>query len=233
MIPAGPAITGDRDQLRPPTWRAGASRASRACPQVHNLAAASFTASLSRVQQDPASGNLRSDTKLGTPPSKEDGMSFTTEADLDARLRHWAAGSYPDEAAVELLIRSGWTTRAPLATHRAATLDGTHDVYIDWDVLGRILDGHLDSSILAASGGELRVLRIAHSLARGVLQETVPGLDRHNTDLVLAAIAHANGSHQHSEPSETPVNGRWVDRETGLRVSFNALQSLHRWPSTQ
>mgnify|MGYP006883660409 CR=1 FL=1 len=51
--------------------------------------------------------------------------------------------------------------------------------------------------------------------------------------LVLAALAHANGSHQHSEPSETPVNGRWVDRETGLRVSFNALQSLHRWPSTQ
>ena len=28
-------------------------------------------------------------------------MSFTTEADRDARLRQWAAGIYPDEAAVE------------------------------------------------------------------------------------------------------------------------------------
>lgn len=158
-------------------------------------------------------------------------MSFTTEADRDTRLRHWAAGSYPDEAAVELLIRSGWTRRAPLATHRAATQDGTHDVYIDWDVLGRILDGHLDSPILAASAGELRVLRIAHCLARGVLQETVPGLDRHHTDLVLAAIAHANGSHHHSGLTQPGPKGEWVDNETGLRASFNAMESLHRWPS--
>jgi len=158
-------------------------------------------------------------------------MSFTTEADRDARLRQWAAGIYPDEAAVELLIRSGWTGRAALATVVSTPGEDPAEI-IDWDVLGQILDGHLDSPIIAASSGELRVLRIAHSLARGFLHETVPGLDRHNTDLVLAAIAHANGSHQHSEPSETPVSGRWVDSETGLRVSFNALQSLHRWPST-
>ncbi len=157
-------------------------------------------------------------------------MSFTTEADRDARLRHWAAGIYPEEAAVELLIRSGWTRRAPLATHRAATLDGAQDVYIDWDVLGQILEGHLDSPILAASGGELRMLRIAYSLARGVLQETVPGLDRHHTDLVLAAIAHANGSHCHSGLTEVPRDGRWVQSETGVQVSFTPLGSLHRWP---
>jgi hypothetical protein len=30
-------------------------------------------------------------------------MTITTEADRDARLRQWAAGIYPDEAAVELL----------------------------------------------------------------------------------------------------------------------------------
>ena len=158
-------------------------------------------------------------------------MSFTTEADLDARLRHWAAGSYPDEAAVELLIRSGWTRRAPLATHGAATLDGTRDVCVDWGVLGQILDGHLGSPILAASGGELRVLPIAYCLARGVLQDTVPGLDRHHTDLVLAAIAHANGSHHHSGLTQRGPKGEWVDNETGLRASFNAMESLHRWPS--
>lgn len=158
-------------------------------------------------------------------------MTITTEADRDARLRQWAAGIYPDEAAVELLIRSGWTRRAGLVTVVSTQGEDSAEI-IDWDVLGQILDGHLDSPILAASSGELRVLRIAHGLARGFLYETVPGLDRHNTDLVLAAIAHANGSHQHREPSETPVNSRWVDSETGLRVSFIALQSLHRWPST-
>jgi len=158
-------------------------------------------------------------------------MSFTTEADRDTRLRRWAAGIYPDEAAVELLIRSGWTKRAALATHRAATLDSAYDVYIDWDVLGQILDGQVDSPILAASGGELRTLRIAHSLARGILQETIPGLDRHHTDLVLAAIAHANGSHHHSGLTEVPPDGQWVHNETGALLSFTPLGPLHRWPS--
>lgn len=82
-----------------------------------------------------------------------------------------------------------------------------------------------------ASSGELRVLRIAYCLARGVLQETVPGLDRHHTDLVLAAIAHANGSHHHSGLTQPGLKGEWVDNETGLRASFNAMESLHRWPS--
>lgn len=158
-------------------------------------------------------------------------MTNTTEADRDAGLRRWAAGSYPDEAAVELLIRSGLTKRAALVTHRVGFLDGAHDVYIDWDVVGQILDGNLDSPILAASGGELRTLRIAHCLARGLLQETVPGLDRHNADLVLAAIAHANGSHHHSALAQVPRGSQYVHSETGAQVSFTPLGPLYRWPS--
>jgi len=157
-------------------------------------------------------------------------MTITTVADRNAGLRRWAAGSYPDEAAVELLIRSGWTKRAALVTHSSATPDGTPGVYVDWELLGQMLDGHIDSPILAASGGELRVLRIAHCLASGLLQETLPGLDRPHTDLVLAAIAHANGSHQNSGPTQATLNGRWVDNETGQRISLAPLGSLHPWP---
>ena len=53
-------------------------------------------------------------------------------------------------------------------------------------------------------------------------------LDRHNTALVLAAIAHANGSHDHSGPSEGAHGGRWMDSETGLRMSFTPLGSFCR-----
>lgn len=52
----------------------------------------------------------------------------------------------------------------------------------------------------AWSGGELRIVRIAASLLGGPaddLSEEIPGIDRQNAALVLAAIAHANGSHEH------------------------------------
>ena len=70
--------------------------------------------------------------------------------------------------------------------------------WLDWEALGRILDGERGSNILAASGGELRVLRLAHSLVAGELGATIPSLDRDAMALVLAALAHANGSHEHS-----------------------------------
>ncbi|MEU6008779.1 hypothetical protein [Streptomyces sp. NPDC047453] len=55
----------------------------------------------------------------------------------------------------------------------------------------------LDAKELPASGGELRVLALAASLAhpaaRIPLGDAVSGLDTANLDLVLAAIAEANG----------------------------------------
>ncbi len=101
---------------------------------------------------------------------------------------------------------------------------------MDWETLGQILYGGRDSAILAASGGELRLLRLAHSVAAGELGAVVPGLDRDAMALVLAALAHANGSHEHSGPSIQDSAGQVVDQGGGLRLSFALLPSLHPWP---
>lgn len=78
------------------------------------------------------------------------------------------------------------------------------------------------------SGGEQRVLRIAASLAAGApvnLGDTLLGLDRDVMDLVLAAMAHANGSHDH--PLIISDHGCCPVRLIGL------LPSLHPWPDTE
>jgi len=158
-------------------------------------------------------------------------MTSTTEADRDARLRQWAAGSYADEAAVELLIRSGWTRRTSFLDDVVVGYQeaATHP-WVDWESLGQILTGDRDSGILAASGGELRVLRVAHSLAAGELGALVPGLDRDVTAMVLAAVAHANGSHEHSGAPTPDPAGRLLEAGSGARFSFALLPSLHPWP---
>jgi len=62
------------------------------------------------------------------------------------------------------------------------------------------------------SGSDNRVLRIAASLSElGVpvdLVDAVTGLDRHNLGLVLGALSHANGSHEHKDYAvERPADG--------------------------
>jgi len=72
----------------------------------------------------------------------------------------------------------------------ACISDGTPMAWIDW---GAIITA-LDSGRLPASGGEKRVFRIAASLAVGYpvsLRDAIPGLDRHNLELVATAIRHA------------------------------------------
>ena len=156
----------------------------------------------------------------------------TTGVDLtDQHLRAWARGVYPLEAAVELLIRTGWTRRTCLGADQILVHeDGA--AWVDWDRLGQILDGHHTSAILAASGGELRVLRLAHLIAAGDLGALLPGLDRAAADRVLAALAHANGSHEHSGPLVADPSGRLLDQD-GQRFSFSTLPSMHPWPDTQ
>jgi len=78
----------------------------------------------------------------------------------------------------------------------------------------------------AFSGGEQRLTRIAVSLidpdAPVQLHEDIPGLDREGLSLVLAAIAHANGSQEHSG---------LVTDDTG-RTGFTRLDTAYAWPTT-
>ena len=100
--------------------------------------------------------------------------------------------------------------------------------WLDWEALGRILDGERGSNILAASGGELRVLRLAHSLVAGELGATIPSLDRDAMALVLAALAHANGSHEHSGPATQDSAGRVekFNRRYGKREYQDQLRAV-------
>ena len=108
-------------------------------------------------------------------------------------LREWARGMYPMEAAVELLIRA-WGGR----------FARPGQPWITYDINGRAV---VDTEKLAYesgafSGGERRLIGIVLSLLdnedRVALGEAVSGLDRDTMALVLAALAHANGSHEHS-----------------------------------
>lgn len=138
-----------------------------------------------------------------------------------AGLRAWAKGLYPLEAAVELLVR--------FAAGRFATPGNPWIQPCDqagwwWLDPGRINDDNL----AALSGGEQRILRIVASLADGEpadLGRTLPGLDRETMALVLAAMAHANGSHDH-------VDIR-IDHEHPVSVLHGRLASLHPWPDTK
>lgn len=88
-----------------------------------------------------------------------------------------------------------------------------------------------ESDFAALSGGETRLLRVAASLLDGTpvdLYENLAGLDRDHITLVLAAIAHAAGSHEHSgDPVPDPAGGFTVN---GVRMSFQRLPSLFPWP---
>jgi hypothetical protein len=56
--------------------------------------------------------------------------------------------------------------------------------------------GALEAGVLPCSGGEGRMLRIAVSIAEGVLvdlREAVTGLDERNAVLAAAAVLHAAG----------------------------------------
>lgn len=133
-------------------------------------------------------------------------------ATLEDRLRAWAKGLYPLEAGTELLIR-----------HGRAVYEGAPWIHDDGD------RAWLDVETLvyesgAWSGGEQRVVRLAASLMgtdeRVNLSDDVTGLDRETAVLVLAAIAHANGSHEHGD----------IEFDEGGRGRPVRLGSLYPWP---
>ena len=148
-------------------------------------------------------------------------------------LRANARGMYTYEAATELLIRSGWT-RWQAFQDDVLAVDDHGRWWTDWEALGEILDPDSVrySGILAASGGELRMLRLAHSMATGDLSDDVPGLDRANVALILAAIAHLGGTHEHSEMVMDPDGTHVQTSSDGstTRISIKRLGSLFPWP---
>jgi len=138
--------------------------------------------------------------------------------ELRAALLRTASGVYATEAAIRLLLAHGsWPLRLDgaglLTVSEATTAAGSASCYAEvlWEEVSANIDaGHL----LIGSGSEIRVLRIAASLAAGIpvdLADAVTGLDRHNLALVLAALSHANGSHEHKDyAAERPGDGRPV-----------------------
>lgn len=140
-------------------------------------------------------------------------------------LRAWAKGSYTTVAATELLIRAfgGWAAAPgnPWIHASATTPEGYLErAWIDFEAI--------PENVGALSGGERRVLMIAASIAENVpvvLGDVVPGLDRNNLSLVLAALAHAGGSHEHSD-IRTNADG-------SMSIGGGYLDSLYPWPADQ
>lgn len=134
----------------------------------------------------------------------------------EEELRTWARGSYPLVAATELLLRAFNGVFAKPGNPWIIQEEGYANVWINFELIPDNLGG--------TSGGESRVLMLAASLADvGVevnLGDCLPGLDRKILNLVLAAVAHAGGSHEHSDFS---VNADGT-------VSFEKLPSLYPWP---
>ncbi|MCO7218588.1 hypothetical protein [Klenkia sp. PcliD-1-E] len=140
-------------------------------------------------------------------------------ADLQSALLRAAVGDYGAEAAVLLLLNDG---------HWLPVLAAADLVFVDYDddpagpptgraagigwaqVAWTELEAAVRGGRIAGSAGQLRLLRAAASLADGqpvALGELAAGLDRPRLALLLAAIAHAGGSHEH------PGNG--LDGRTG------------------
>ncbi len=133
-------------------------------------------------------------------------------------LRAWAQGTYPSEAAVELLVGFAGGRFATPGYPWIQPCEQPGMWWLDSSRIG-------DDTIGALSGGEQRVLRIVSSLAGGEpvdLSESLTGLDRPTTGLVLAAVAHAAGSHEQADIR--------IDRERGVAVLQGRLPSLHPWP---
>src|SRR4051794_22362063 len=112
--------------------------------------------------------------------------------EVAAGLRAWAEGSYADEAGVELLIRA---------------FDGRFaEPGCPWICPGARPDWYwIDTDALVEhsgwmSGGERRVLAVVAALVDGRpiadLADVLAGVDRRHLSLILAAMAHAGGSHE-------------------------------------
>ncbi len=140
-------------------------------------------------------------------------------------LRRWAKGLYPLEAGVELLVRAFDGRFANPSRPWVQQGDDPGWWWIDVEQMN-------EDNYGALSGGETRLLRIAASILGGPpvdLSCNLAGLDRQHLQLILAAIAHANGSHEQAGPLIPEGQGRYT-RPDGDRISLQLSGSLHPWP---
>jgi hypothetical protein len=115
---------------------------------------------------------------------------------LDQALEAGAKGLYTSEAGVALVVaHRHWLTRQDFVD--ALVVDDDEDgsmAWIEWDDVVDFLEDH------PASSGEAALLLIAASLAGARVGEPlghlVSKLDLSNLELVLDAVAHANGLHE-------------------------------------
>lgn len=132
--------------------------------------------------------------------------------DVENALLRAAVGDYSAEAAVLLLANSGhWLPR--LQTAGLICLLGDVDGDGLWaQVSWPDVDAALRAGTIGGSGGQLRLLRAAASLADGQpvdLGDLAAGLGRDGLILLLAAVAHAAGSHG----DELPPLVAWPTRD--------------------
>lgn len=134
-------------------------------------------------------------------------------------LRAWANGMHTTEAAVELLIR-GFNGRFAAAGNPWIVNNENGGYWVDFQSLPE------HTGVL--SSGERAYLHIAASIGLGGndgptvnLSDAIASLGRDQLDLVLAGLAHANGSHAHSDIA--------VDHITGTAAVIT-LDSLYPWP---
>lgn len=163
--------------------------------------------------------------------------------DLYAQLRANAKGMYPLEAATELLIRSDtWLRRGGFLQACVQTWGPTEaephlraGACVMWDVVGEALaamesvDEDCPEWLGASSGGQRRLILIAHDIAVGPMSD-VCGLDRSLQELVLAAVAHAGGSHEHHPAPLTHHPDGTVTMAANRR---EYLGSLYPWPDQE
>lgn len=88
----------------------------------------------------------------------------------------------------------------------------------------------IPGSIGTMSGGEKRFLRIVASIGAEQgqpvavsLEGDLLGLDRRHLALVLAAVAHGAGSHQHAD---------FPDNDDGRPMGFTSPPGLLPWPGS-
>jgi hypothetical protein len=132
---------------------------------------------------------------------------------MPEELRAWAKGSLPMGAATEQLLRA-YSGRFAEPGWPWVKIDAEM-AWIDFDAIPEALGG--------LSSGEQRCLRIAASLGGNDVRISLGdelSLDRTLMELVLAAVAHASGTHQDSV---------MVERTGGI-VGFERQGSLYPWP---
>jgi hypothetical protein len=145
--------------------------------------------------------------------------SHDSAPDTVPGLRAWARGVYGTEAAVELLVRFQAGRFAHPGHPWIMPDPGEGWYWIEPDHLTGPTVGYL-------SGGERRLLAIVASLTGGApvaLSDALDGLDRDTVALVLAAVAHASGSHEHADMV--------VESDRGVAFSRGPLPSLYPWPT--